>query len=56
MNAGILFPLSSFPSSHGIGDFGENAYRIVDALAKNGAKYLQILPFHPSTQDRKSVV
>lgn len=50
MKSGILFPLSSFPSNHGIGDLGENAYKIIDLLEKNGADYLQILPFHPSTQ------
>lgn len=50
MNAGILFPLSSFPSKYGIGDLGTNAYKIIDTLAENGANYLQILPFHPSTQ------
>lgn len=50
MKTGILFPLSSFPSNHGIGDLGENAYKIIDLLEKNGANYLQILPFHPSTQ------
>ena len=50
MNCGVLFPLSSFPSNHGIGDLGKNAYAVIDALANNGANYLQILPFHPSTQ------
>ena len=50
MNCGVLFPLSSFPSNHGIGDLGKNAYAVIDALANNGADYLQILPFHPSTQ------
>lgn len=50
MKAGILFPLSSFPSDYGIGDLGKNAYSIIDELADNGGQYLQILPFHPSTQ------
>ena len=50
METGVLFPLSSFPSNHGIGDLGENAYKVIDLLEKNGADYLQILPFHPSTQ------
>lgn len=50
MNAGILFPLSSFPSNHGIGDLGKNAYAIIDKLAACNGQYLQILPFHPSTQ------
>lgn len=50
MNSGILFPLSSFPSNHGIGDLGKEAYKVIDALKDSGAQYLQILPFHPSTQ------
>ena len=50
MKAGVLFPLSSFPSKYGIGDLGKNAYSIVETLAENGAQYLQILPFHFSTQ------
>lgn len=50
MNTGILFPLSSFPANQGIGDLGENAYKIIDCLAASGGNYLQILPFHPSTQ------
>ena len=50
MKAGVLFPLSSFPSDFGIGDFGKNAYQTIDLLKQNGADYLQILPFHPSYQ------
>ena len=50
MKAGVLFPLSSFPSDFGIGDFGKNAYQTIDLLKQNGADYLQILQFHPSYQ------
>lgn len=50
MQTGILFPLSSFPSNHGIGDLGKTAYKVIDLLQESGANYLQILPFHPSTQ------
>ena len=50
MKSGILFPLSSFPSKHGIGDLGKEAYKVIDQLAANKGQYLQILPFHPSTQ------
>lgn len=50
MNTGILFPLSSFPSNHGVGDLGQTTYNIIDSLVSSGANYLQILPFHPSTQ------
>lgn len=50
MKSGVLFPISSFPSNHGIGDFGENAYQIIDQLSKYKLDYLQILPFHPSFQ------
>ncbi len=50
MKTGVLFPLSSFPSDFGIGDFGKNAYKTIDLLKQNGVDYLQILPFHPSYQ------
>ena len=36
MKAGVLFPLSSFPSDFGIGDFGKNAYQTIDLLKQNG--------------------
>ena len=56
MKSGILFPLSSFPSKHGIGDLGKEAYKVIDQLAANKGQYLQILPFHPSTQANHHIV
>lgn len=46
-NVGILLPLSSLPSSYGIGDFGKSSYHFIKWLAKNGYKYWQILPLNP---------
>jgi len=43
---GILMPVFSLPSRHGIGDFGPDAYRFVDMLADCGARYWQILPLN----------
>ena len=43
MKAGVLFPLSSFPSDFGIGDFGKNAYQTIDLLKQNGFKSFLIL-------------
>lgn len=42
--SGILLPISSLPSSYGIGAFNKEAYHFVDQLEKAGQKYWQILP------------
>lgn len=45
--AGILMPVSAFPSEYGIGDFGKNAYAFIDRCKKSGVKIWQILPLNP---------
>jgi len=45
--AGILFPISSLPSRYGVGDFGDNAYRLVDKIANAHIQIWQILPLNP---------
>ena len=45
--SGILLHISSLPSLHGIGDFGEEAYRFIDQVADNGFGIWQILPLGP---------
>ncbi len=45
--AGILHHISSLPSKHGVGDFGDNAYKFVDMLSTSGVKVWQILPLNP---------
>lgn len=45
--AGILFPVSSLPNKYGIGDLGENAYKLIDKLYDAGIHIWQILPLHP---------
>lgn len=47
--AGILLPVSSLPSPYGIGTFGREAYRFVDALKKASQKYWQVLPLGPTS-------
>lgn len=47
--AGILMPVSSLPSDHGIGTFGSEAYKFVDFLKKSGQKYWQVLPLGPTS-------
>lgn len=42
--AGILMPIFSLPSPHGIGTFGKEAYRFVDFLKTAGQSYWQLLP------------
>ena len=44
---GILLSVSSLPSNHGIGDFGEACYRFIDWLKENNYSYWQTLPINP---------
>ncbi len=44
---GILLPLFSLPSPHGIGDLGEEAYRFIDFLRACNQSYWQMLPLCP---------
>lgn len=46
--SGILMPIFSLPSPHGIGTFGKKAYEFVDFLVKGGQSYWQILPLNPT--------
>lgn len=45
--AGILMPVASLPSHHGIGDFGEESYRFIDIMHRAGWNLWQILPLNP---------
>ena len=47
--AGILLPVSSLPSSYGIGTFGKEAYRFIDQLVLARQKYWQVLPIGPTS-------
>ena len=47
--SGILMPISSLPSSYGIGSFGKSAYDFVDFLEKTGTKCWQVLPLNPTS-------
>lgn len=47
--SGILMPIFSLPSPHGIGTFGKEAYRFVDFLVKAGQSYWQVLPLGPTS-------
>ena len=46
--SGILLPVFSLPSEHGIGSFSKEAYQFVDMLKKAGQSYWQILPLGPT--------
>ena len=48
-SSGILMPISSLPSPHGIGTLGKAAYDFVDFLAKAGQSWWQILPVGPTS-------
>ena len=45
--AGILMPVSSLPSPHGIGDLGDNAYAFLKTSKAMGFKIWQLLPLNP---------
>ncbi len=45
--SGILFHVSSIPSSDGIGTFGQGAFALLDFLKKSGQDIWQILPVCP---------
>lgn len=47
--AGILMPISSLPSSYGIGTLGEESYRFADFLKRIGCRYWQVLPIGPTS-------
>ncbi len=46
--SGILLPIFSLPSKHGIGSLGHEAYRFVDFLHECGQIIWQILPLGPT--------
>ena len=47
--SGILLPVFSIPSAHGIGCFSKEAYQWIDFLVKAGQQYWQILPLGPTS-------
>ena len=47
-SGGILLPISSLPSPHGIGTLGRAAYDFADFLHAAGQRYWQLLPLGPT--------
>lgn len=45
--SGILLPIFSLPSRHGIGDIYEEAFAFIDRLSEAGQRYWQVLPIGP---------
>lgn len=45
--SGVLLAISSLPSSYGIGNFGDTAYKFVDFLRESKQRFWQILPLNP---------
>ena len=45
--AGILMPMASLPSKHGIGDFGKTSYEFIDIISAANMKIWQLLPLNP---------
>jgi len=48
-SAGILMPVFSLPSAHGIGTLGQAAYDFADFLHAAGQRYWQLLPLGPTS-------
>ena len=46
---GILLPISSLPSPHGVGTMGKAAYDFVDFLYKSNVQVWQMLPLNPTS-------
>ncbi|MBR5948339.1 MAG: 4-alpha-glucanotransferase [Clostridia bacterium] len=47
-SSGILLPVFSLPSAHGIGTLGRAAFEFIDFLAEAGQRYWQVLPLNPT--------
>lgn len=47
--SGILLHITSLPSSYGIGDLGESAYRFADFLYESKQTFWQVLPLTPTS-------
>lgn len=45
---GVLLHITSLPSPHGVGDFGDAAYKFVDFLAEARQSLWQVLPLNPT--------
>ncbi|RLA44273.1 MAG: 4-alpha-glucanotransferase, partial [Gammaproteobacteria bacterium] len=50
-SGGVLLHPSSLPGPGFCGDFGENAHRFVDFLARAGLGIWQVLPLGPTHSD-----
>jgi len=48
-SSGILLPIFSLPSPHGVGTLGKAAYEFVDFLAASGQSWWQLLPVGPTS-------
>ena len=46
-NVGVLLPMFTLPSRHGIGEFSQYAYQFIDWLKEHHYSYWQILPLNP---------
>lgn len=45
--AGLLFPISALPSRYGVGDFGKEAFQLIDMMKQASIRIWQILPLNP---------
>lgn len=46
---GILLPISSLPSKHGVGTLGKASFDFVDFLYKSNVQVWQMLPLNPTS-------
>ncbi|WOO87525.1 4-alpha-glucanotransferase [Mollicutes bacterium LVI A0039] len=45
--AGLLIPISATPGKYGVGDFGQELYKLTKIANESGFKMLQVLPLNP---------
>lgn len=50
--SGILLPVTSLPSKHGIGSLGRAAYEWIDFLERAGQKIWQVLPVNSTCEEQ----
>jgi len=53
-SSGLLLPIFSLPSAHGIGELGNYAFEFARKLAESGMNWWQILPLSPTNNENSN--
>ena len=49
---GVFVHITSLTTHYGVGDLGPTAYHLIEILKELGSRYWQILPLHPTSDDK----